>query len=72
MLRMKSMDVSHVKHFDIRFVGLVPRSSSHNKMIVHNDAWSIIKTNLKRALFNETNQKEESNYYYSKESLMMG
>ena len=72
MLRMKSMDVSHVKHFDIRFVGLVPRSSSHNKMIVHNDAWSIIKTNLKRALFNETNQKEESNYYYTKESLMMG
>jgi hypothetical protein len=32
VLRMKRMSVVDVKHFDIRFVGIVPHTASHSTM----------------------------------------
>ncbi len=71
ILRMKRMSIVDVKHFDIRFVGIVPKHASHTKMTIQNDKWNIIRSNWKRALKNEKNLKKESDYYFNKELEMV-
>ena len=43
MVRMKKMNVHNVKHFDVRFVGIVPRTCSHSKMVSKSDPWTSIR-----------------------------
>ena len=58
-------------HFDIRFVGLVKREQSHQKMTCTKTFWGMLKKGgLRRALRHDQRYKQESSYYWNKEQQL--